>query len=85
MTAAGPCRCSELNCAARWGEGEVQSFGVFRVEEKGAVDTAHGGDGAGLLDWFPLSQGASECRAIGKLARQTGSDALDWRDRINGG
>ena len=51
---------------------------MFRVEEKGAVDTVHGGGGAGLLDWFPLSQGASECRAKGKLARQTGSDALDW-------
>jgi hypothetical protein len=27
---------------------------VFR--KKGAVDTVHGVDGAGLSDWFPLSQ-----------------------------
>jgi len=55
MTAGGPCRDSESNCTALESTGGAELRSV-PCSGKRAVDTVHGGDGAGLSDWFPLSQ-----------------------------
>jgi hypothetical protein len=91
---AAPCRCceSKIDSAGSkrglWRRRDAQAgggrLGRYVEEAIWTVDTVHGEDGAGLSDGFPLSQGASECRAKGKLARQTGSDALEGRTKRMG-